>query len=689
MDMSQYLDLFLQDSREQLEVLESETLLLEKDPTADRLSSIFRAAHSLKGSSRAMGFHRFAELTHEMENVLDQLRNGTIQVSTAIADAVLECADTLNQMVASISDGKGDAVECAHLVAKFQGFLGAASADPRTQTQPAEKSEELLNVEAHLTDQQRSMVELATGYVPVYHARFTLQESCAMKFARAFMACSEIQKNGEIILSLPDAEALEEEQFEHSFDLIFGTQEPIDELVARLSSIGEMESVECTPWKAAQPAASAATESAEISTKPELVAQAAVQGPPTKEASGKKVAETGQSVRVDVARLDMLMNLVGELVIDRTRISQIGSDLSMKFDDPNIEALEETVSHIHRITNDLQDQIMKARMMPIETVFNRFPRVVRDLANKLNKDIELDVTGGDTELDRSVIEVIGDPLLHILRNSVDHGIESPEDREKMGKPRKGTIWLSARHQENHIVIEIRDDGKGIDVERVKAKAVANGMLTPDAAQKMLDKEALQLIFSSGLSTAQEVTDVSGRGVGMDIVRSNLQKLGGIIDMDSAPGQGTKFSLRLPLTLAIIRGLLVRVDGQVYVVPLGSVVETLALDPSEIQSVNRNPVIVLRGLATPLVKVRDVFNIPEGPQEEGANSQQYIVIVGLADQRVGLVVDELVGEREVVIKSISRFCGEVQGVSGATILGDGKVALIFDVNLLIEKQKVAA
>jgi two-component system chemotaxis sensor kinase CheA len=377
------------------------------------------------------------------------------------------------------------------------------------------------------------------------------------------------------------------------------------------------------------------------------------------------------------------MNLVGELVIDRTRIAQIGADLALRYSDRQVDDLGETVSHIARITSDLQDQIMKARMLPIETVFNRFPRVVRDLAQKLNKEIKLDLIGGETELDRSVIEVIGDPLLHILRNSVDHGVEMPDEREQVGKPRSGTVTVSAKHQENHIVIEIRDDGKGINTERVKQKAVEAGLVTADAAAKLSDKEALQFIFHSGLSTAAEVSEVSGRGVGMDIVRSNIQKLGGLIDLESVVGEGTRFSLRLPLTLAIIRGLLVNVAETVFVLPLGSVVETLLIDNKEIQHINQKEVVVIRGVTTPLVRMREVFGI-QGDYK--TPDSFYVVIVGLAEQRMGLIVDRLVGEQEVVIKSLSRFCGDVPGVSGATILGDGNVALIADINGIVKNDR---
>jgi two-component system, chemotaxis family, sensor kinase CheA len=493
-----------------------------------------------------------------------------------------------------------------------------------------------------------------------------------MKFARAFMVTSAIAEGGELLATLPSAEALEEEQFEQEFVCFFQHPQGDEELLANLASVSEVDKFTLVPLAEFNPAP----------PKPAAAAPVKVaDAPPAPTEQGSRSGS--QTVRVDVSRLDALMNLIGELVIDRTRIAQIGSELAAKYDDANVDDLNETVGHIARISFDLQDQIMKARMLPIETVFNRFPRVIRDLANKLGKDVAFEMEGGDTELDRSVIEVIGDPLLHILRNSVDHGLEMPEDRLAAGKPVQGHVKVQARHEENHIVIEITDDGRGIDADKLRRKAVEKGLVSAEQAEKLSDRDALNFIFASGFSTAAEVSEVSGRGVGMDIVRSNIQKLGGLIDLDTELGQGTRFSLRLPLTLAIIRGLLVNVGAQVFVLPLGSVVETLLIQEDAIQSINRNEVIVLRGQTLPMVRMDEVFGMPAKP---GADAEgQYVVVVGLAEKRMALAVDGLVGEKEVVIKSLSRFCGDVSGISGATILGDGNVALIIDVNGIVLQQ----
>lgn len=676
LDMSQYLDLFLQEADEQLEVLEQETLKLEKEPTQERLQKIFRAAHTLKGSGRAMGFVTFAEVTHEMENLLDLLRSGQLAVTTEIADALLACLDTLSAIKAQIAEGKGDSYEASDLLEQLRCLSqGPAINDaPQPRDSTSDLPSDLV---------QRLSEKSAQG--PILHAVIRLVPDCVMKFVRAFMAINAVNEAGTLVATHPDAEALEEEKFDDTFQLFFRSEVPAAEWEAQFRRISEVAEARVSAWT--RPSTSPASPVAASKAEPAEAPAPRSAGRPGQAAGGRK-ADTGQTVRVDVARLDELMNLVGELVIDRTRVAQIGAVLASKYDnEENVEALAETVGHIARITSDLQDQIMKARMLPIETVFNRFPRMVRDLANKVGKEIRLELQGGDTELDRSVIEAIGDPLLHILRNSVDHGIEPPEERLRAGKPQTGRIVVSARHQENHIVIDIEDDGRGINVARVKQKAIESGLVSVEAAERLTDKDALQFIFASGLSTAEQVSEVSGRGVGMDIVRSNIQKLGGIIDVESTPGRGTRFSLRLPLTLAIIRGLLVSVGGVVYVIPLGSVVETLLIQRKDVQTVHAREVILIRGVTTPLVRMGEVLGITRG-WERKQEEEFYVVIVGVAEQRIGLVVDRLIGEQEVVIKSLSGFVGDVPGVSGATILGDGNVALIADVNGIISCGRAA-
>ncbi len=663
LDMSQYLDLFVQEGEEQLETLERELLLLEKAPTAERIDLVFRAAHTLKGAARAMDFSNLASVTHEMENVLDAVRGGKMIVSTPIADALLACLDVLRTMLDAIQGGRGDAWQDDGLIGKLQGFLNGGAPEAVATAGPSGLPQEISDA-----------LSVASAERPVFRATVVLREDCVMKFVRAFMAIQAVGENGELLASIPDAAALEDEAFEREFTLFFHSDDEPETVAKRLDKLGEIESIQVAPHTAPKPLNESPNVPAPVSPK----AATAEEEPAAEKGAPKGGSAT---VRVDVARLDELMNLVGELVIDRARISGIGAALAAKYAlDEHLEALAETSGHLARITSDLQDGLMKTRMMPIETVFNRFPRMVRDLANKLGKEVELEIVGGETELDRSVLETIGDPLIHILRNSIDHGLEPPYARG--GKSRQGRVVLSARHQENHIVIEITDDGRGIDAERLKTKALSQGLITQEVAERMSERDALNLIFHSGFSTAAQVSEVSGRGVGMDIVRSNIQKLGGLIDVETVLGQGTKFTLRLPLTLAIIRGLLVRVAGVVYVLPLGSVVETLRVENEQIQSVRGREVVVIRGETVPLVRLRRTFgrSLDEGVPADVA----YMVVVGLADRRLGLVVDRLVGEQEVVIKSLNRFCGDVRGISGATILGDGNVALIVDVNGIVSE-----
>lgn len=640
LDMSKYLGLFLQEAREQLAILEAELLELERSPTPERLQTIFRAAHTIKGSSRAMGFGHFADLTHALEDVLDALRSERLAIDVELSNVLLSTVDALGRTCEVLEEGGEDSRAHPELVAALHGFL-SPRAGPVAPTSSVPKE---------------ALTALEFGSVGELRVRLCAE--CALAYARAYMCLTLVEEQAHLVATSPSAEELEAERFDREFSIFVPAGTDLEALATHLRRVSEVESVEVLMHE---------RNARQVKTGPAEVPKASI-----------PKAEVSTTVRVDVARLDALMNLVGELVIDRTRIAQITSSLSRRVSDPQIDALVETLGHVGRITNDLQDQIMKARMLPIDTVLNRFTRVVRDLANGLGKSVRYEIVGGETELDRSVIEVMSDPLLHLLRNCLDHGIETPERRRAAGKPEEGVLRVSARHAENSIVVEVEDDGAGIDLARVKAKAVANGVVTQETVARMGEKDALALVFASGVSTAETLSEVSGRGVGMDIVRANIQKLGGTIDLESKLGFGTKIALRLPLTLAIIRGLLIRSCGSTFVLPLTSVVETLLVSASEIQRVNQREVIVLRERTVPLLRLDEVFG---GTLKESRpdDDNSFVVIVGLADRRAGLVVERLVGEQEVVIKSLGRFCGETPGISGATILGDGDVALIMDVN----------
>ncbi len=692
MDTSEYIALFLEEAAEQINILEQDILLLEQSPSQDVLNEIFRAAHTLKGSSRAMGFTAMGELTHAMEDVFDALRKGELSVSTSLVNRLFDALDTLKAMRDQIVEGGTSNIDCDELVQGLRNALHETTPDtPAANTPSSAQQHPPAGLVLQEYQREAALTAIDNG-LKVYHFTVRLAEDTLMKSVRALMVLQAIDANGgAVIASYPDEDALDNEQFGDSFELLVATDKPIDHLRNVLMGISEIREVEVLPWQEtssappAQPAPCAEQEpekpaASPVAEKTEPVPQPAVSPAGETEKTTGRAPAMSQTVRVDVARLDTLLNLVGELVIDRTRIAQLGREFEARSQhDDLVDSLLEAAGHIGRITDELQEHIMKARMLPIEHVFNRFPRMIRDLAQKFGKEVRLVMEGQETELDRSVIEIISDPLIHMLRNSVDHGIEPPEVREAAGKPRQGTIRLSARHEENYILIEIEDDGKGMDPAQLREVAVRKGVLTRDAAERLSDREALSLIFAPGFSTAKEVTEVSGRGVGMDIVRNNIQRVGGIVDVESTPGKGTRFSIRLPLTLAIIRALLVRVNGQVYAIPLSSVLETLKIEPEMVQFIGMRPAIVLRGRTLPLISLKAHFYDEEfSARSCCGNEPMFVVVVGLGERQVGLVVSHLIGEQEIVIKSLSRYLGEISGVSGATILGDGRVALILEV-----------
>ncbi len=840
-DMNQFIGIFLQEAAEQMELLEQDILKLEHEASKELLQEIFRAAHTLKGSSRAMGLTSMGELTHAMEDIFDALRNDQIAVNVSLVDALFNGLDALKVMLQQIAATGTTALDTAVQTARLRSALGGAPTPSSTPveakpvadviTPPVEASTD--NSEAHQIHVVpgpaglKAIQDAAGSSLSLYAARLEIAKDCVMKSVRATMLLHALARVGSVVALNPDEDALESEAFEFSFELaivtecdqveIFGVLNSISEVsctcleewpieaYARESAerfnvvITETEKMTCQeaiaagyrivglrlavtpdsvmksvralmtlqtletsgsviaiypgeealenedfdrqfevvyatqlddtgvrelvahinevllivlePWgdvsfgrstnvakqnepTSTAPLATVSTQAVAVSAPGTAVPDQAT-GATATVGQDKKPSIQPQTVRVDVARLDMLLNLIGELVIDRTRIAQLCSKVALELNGSGVsEQLNETAAHVGRITDQLQDEVMKARMLPIDNVFNRFPRMIRDLAQKLGKEINFVIEGRETELDRSVIEVVGDPLIHMLRNSVDHGLELPDDREKAGKNRIGTVWLRARHQENHIVIEVQDDGKGLDPEVLRANAVKKGLLTKDAAARLTDKEAINLIFGSGFSTAKEVSDVSGRGVGMDIVRSNLQKLGATIDIESKVGAGSTFIIKLPLTLAIIRGLLVMVGELVYALPLSSVVETLRVDRRDIKYVQRRPTIMLRDKTLSLARMKDLFPVShysnntimsEAVVSTAVTQDEplYVVVVASSNRQVGIVVDSLVGEQEVVIKTLGKLIGDIRGLSGATIMGDGHMALIADVDGILQ------
>jgi two-component system chemotaxis sensor kinase CheA len=489
-----------------------------------------------------------------------------------------------------------------------------------------------------------------------------------MKLPRAYLVFNQLKRWGTVISTEPELDSVIEETNLHEISYIVKTNADSGALQHALSQLIDVEEAEVVPFSdnhladAFAPLTDAGKDAAAEHPVP---------------SQGRKEEKPmGQTIRVDVEHLDSIMNLVGELVIDQTRIAQIGNLLRDRYAaDEMVDDLERISNHFSRIIGELQESVMKTRMLPVERLFNRFPRMVRDLARTLNKEVHLLLEGKETELDRTVIEEICDPLIHLIRNAIDHGIEEADVRKKRGKPVKGTIRIRASHQENQVVLTVEDDGAGIDAEKIKESAIRKQLITAQDAETMSEQEWIQLIFLPGFSTAPTVSDISGRGVGMDIVRNHIEKLNGFIDVETRLGEGTRFTIKLPLTLAILRGLLIKFQETTYALPMNSVIEIIRISKQEIHSVKGQAVVKIRDKMIPLMGLHDLFGMSCGKRN---TKHVFIVVVGLAEKRLGLVVDELIGSQEIVVKSIGSYVGQVEGVSGAAILGDGSVALILDV-----------
>jgi len=685
-DMSQYLNIFLDEAQEELQELDSGFLELEKEGVNDELlNRIFRAAHTLKGSSASMGFEQMAQLTHMLESVLDRIRRRELRVEQELIDLFLLSSDKLRKMLEEIASGQDVTVEVADLIESLRKFLEIEI--EKVEIDKEEKEKEIKTgeeVSITLEDAEESVARtaLASGY-NVYYIKVVLDENVLMKAARAYLVFKNLEDLGEVIKTIPPTEDIEKEQFDRVFEIVIISKNNADTILKAINSISEIANVEVKPLQLT--VAKEEVSSVPLSEKEAKEKEAEIQAEAKKVLSRKNSVLT-QTVRVDVERLENLMNLVGELVIDKTRLDMVSSQIEEELKKTAVsDDLEELTTHIGRVTSQLQEEIMKARMFPVEQVFNRFPRMVRDLAQAFEKKVNFVIEGQETELDRTVIEEISDPLIHLLRNAIDHGLETPEERKALGKPEEGTVLLKAFAQENHIVIIVQDDGRGMDVEKIKAKAVEKGVITADAAARLSEREALNLIFLPGFSTSDMVNEVSGRGVGMDIVRAHLERINGSVDIKTTPGKGTKFTLRLPLTLVINRAMMVKGDNHVRAISLSSVIEIANFRKDEIKLVYNKPVVVLREEVIPLLHLEDLLYLR--PQREFSENFP-TVIVGIEEEKIGLVVDDILGEQEIVIKSLGDYLGQISGLSGATILGDGSVALIVDIRSLLRNVEVS-
>ena len=692
MDVSQYLEIFLDESNEHLQTLSDQLIILEKEPdNSDTINEIFRAAHSLKGMAGTMGYKRMQHLTHDMENVFSEVRNGNMEVNSNLVDVLFQCLDALETYVDNIRETQDEGTDDNEPIIKaLNAFIAS---EGKGNAAPAAKKEEAPAATASaapaddkdmpLADFEKNAVnEALKKNLHVYKIKVSVDENCILKAARAFLVFKNLEGHGDIIKSEPSVQDIEDEKFDFDFSIIVVTEEKYDNIIALIKNVSEIK--DAAGQEITQPFPEEQTEEAKEEKK-ETSAVSQTAKPAAAKPAAKKPASTGKTsgsvshtVRVDIEKLDVLMNLVSELIIAKNGLvsaSHVEGDEAAALN----QSFTEQIEYLERVTTNLHESVMKVRMMPIESVFSRFPRMIRDLNKKLGKKMELYMSGEDTELDRTVIDEIGDPIMHLLRNSADHGLESAEIRKERGKSEVGSIFLDAFQEGNNVVIEVRDDGNGIDTEKVKAKAVEKGTITQEQADVMTDKEAIDLLFRPSFSTAEKVTDVSGRGVGLDVVKSKIEALGGDVEVKTKYGEGSTFSIRLPLTLAIIQALMVKLGDEKYAISLGSIETIEDIPVSDIKYVHAKEVIHLRGNVIPLIRLRDLLDVPGEPEE---SENITVVVVRKGDKQAGLVVDSLIGQMEIVIKSLGKYIRINKMISGATILGDGSVALIIDANTLV-------
>lgn len=710
MDVSQYLEIFLDETNEHLTNLNTRIMELESDPeNMDTINEIFRAAHSLKGMAGTMGFKRMQNLTHDMENVFSEVRNGVIKVNSEIIDVLFQCLDALEEykdnIQGSADEGTNDNEPIIKMLNNILGGSGAAAkgAAPAKEA-PAKAADAGDNKwdKVVLDESQVNVIKEAQKQgKKVYGLNVTVQESCILKAARAFLVFKAVEENGEIIVSDPSAQDVEDEKFDRDFTLIILSDAELDEIIKVSEAVSEIDKVvgaeinlsnnqsakriaeeeaqEAQEVTEAKEEENTSKEDAAAPAAASAVAPAAAPAAPAAKTEAKKQTPAkpvvNRTVRVDIEKLDSLMNLVSELIIAKNSLVSVSSQEQT---DVN-SAFNEQIEYLESVTTNLHESVMKVRMVPIESVVTKFPRMIRDLSKKLDKKMELYMTGEETELDRTVVDQIGDPLMHLLRNSADHGLEPSEVRIQRGKPAVGSIFLDAYQEGNTVVIEVRDDGNGIDVEAVKQKAIERGTITAEQAANMSDKEIIDLLFLPSFSTAKKVTDVSGRGVGLDVVKSMIESLSGEVEVKSKLGEGSTWTIRLPLTLAIIQALMVVVGEEKYAISLGSIQTLEDVPASDVKLVQNKEVIHLRGTVIPLIRLNEVLDVERKPTDE---ENLIVVIVKKGDRLAGLVIDELIGQQEIVIKSLGRYIKQCKFISGATILGDGEIALILDANTLI-------
>ena len=699
MDVSQYLEIFIDESEEHLQTLSDCIMVLEKEPdNKDTINEVFRAAHSLKGMAGTMGFKRMQHLTHDMENVFQEVRSDHIKVTSGMIDLLFKCLDALEGYVDNIKSTSDEGTEDNEVIIKelndFIAKTEGAEETGNTETSEAKEAapestqeEKAGQEKIELTnDEKKAIREAESNGQHIYVMTVHIQKDCLLKAARAFLVFKAVEDFGQILVYRPSSQDIEDEKFEFEFRFFLASEESEDKIVAVAKAVSEIEKVdaeeihldEYVKEAEAQEEQQAKEATAEQKEAPAEAPKAAEKKAPAANAKKQTNAKpvTGRTVRVDIEKLDALMNQVSELIIAKNSLVSISSNESGEYQN---QSFHEQIEYLERITTNLHESVMKVRMVPIESVVNKFPRMIRDLSRKLGKKMELYMTGEDTELDRTVVDQIGDPLQHLLRNSADHGLEDNATRVERGKPEVGSIFLKAFQEGNNVIIEVGDDGNGIDVAAVRDKAVERGVITAEQAENMSQKEIINILFLPSFSMAKKITDISGRGVGLDVVKSNIEALGGDVEVRTQLGEGTTFIVRLPLTLAIIQALMVEIRDEKYAIALGSISNIESIPVNEIKYVQAQEVIHLRGAVIPLIRLDQVLDMEE-KQEEQENLT--VVIVKKGDSLAGLVVDNLIGQQEIVIKSLGKYINNNKIISGATILGDGEVALILDVNTLM-------
>ncbi len=702
MDVSQYLSVFLDEAKEHLQSLNDNIMTLEQDPeNEDCINEIFRSAHSMKGMAGTMGYTRMQNLTHDMEDVFSDVRAGKIKIKSEMIDILLQCLDAIQGYVDNITENQDEGTEEHQNIIKAlgdirNGTLGSGGGDsaPAADAAPAAESSSgdasAPGVDGssdyraiRLEPSVRSTLEEAKNQgKKIYGITVHIMESCILKAARGFLVFKGLEEVGEIAVSEPNTQDIEDEKFDFSFSLILISDEPQEKIVEIVKSVSEVEGCDCGEFdlsaaKGPEEKEEAAAEPAPAAPAPGTATPAAVNTPAPAPAAGggakKPVGKpvVNRTVRVDIEKLDVLMNLVSELIIAKN--SLISAANSSGVSNGNVN---EQIEYLESVTTNLHESVMKVRMVPIESVLQKFPRMIRDLNKTLGKKMELTMTGEDTEMDRTVVDEIGDPLMHLIRNSADHGIESAELRAERGKPEVGQIFLHAFQDGNSVVIEVGDDGNGIDAEAVKNKAIEKGVVTAEQAALLTDKQCVELLFHPGFSTAKQVSEISGRGVGLDVVKSKVESLSGEVSVKTKLGEGSTWVIRLPLTLAIIQALMVIVGQEKYAIPLDSIQSIEDVSPADLKLVENREVINLRGSVTPIVRLNEVLDTESTKAPE---DDMVVVIARKGDQQVGLVIDELMGQQEIVIKPLGKYTNKCKLISGATILGDGEIALILDTN----------